>query len=75
MKKIILIGASGFVGNALLMEALRREIQVIAIGRDASKIKVVSPNLKVIEADISKKGILQDLDQGVDTIISTYNPG
>lgn len=75
MKKIILIGASGFVGNALLMEALRREIQVIAIGRDASKIKVVNPNLKVIEADISKKGILQDLAQGVDTIISAYNPG
>lgn len=75
MKKIILIGASGFVGGALLKEALNREIQVTAIVRDASKIKETNPNLKILEADISEKGVLQRLAQGTDTIISAYNPG
>ena len=33
MKKVVLIGASGFVGSAILNEALNREIQVTAVVR------------------------------------------
>ena len=75
MKKIVLIGASGFVGSALLREALGRNITVTALVRDASKIKTVHPNLKVVEADLAQKGTLEQLAQGTQTIISAYNPG
>ena len=37
MKKVVLIGASGFVGSAILNEALNREIQVTAVVRHSGE--------------------------------------
>ena len=45
MKKVVLIGASGFVGSAILNEALNREIQVTAVVRHPEKIKIQNENL------------------------------
>ena len=39
VKKIVLIGASGFVGSALLNEALNRDLEVTAVVRHPEKIK------------------------------------
>jgi len=75
MKKIILIGASGFVGSALLDEALNRGIQVTAIVRNPEKVKITNTNLKVVKADVSVNNTLSELSKGVDAVISTYNPG
>ena len=40
VKKIVLIGASGFVGSALLNEALNRGFEVTAVVRLPEKIKI-----------------------------------
>ena len=45
VKKIVLIGASGFVGSALLNEALNRGFEVTAVVRHPEKIKPMSPRL------------------------------
>ena len=51
MKKVVLIGASGFVGSAILNEALNREIQVTAVVRHPEKIKIQNENLIIKKAD------------------------
>lgn len=75
MKKIILIGASGFVGSAILNEALNRGLRVTAIVRNPDKIKLSHPNLKVVKGDITDITALADILKGVDGVISAYNPG
>ena len=43
-ERIVLIGASGFVGSALLEEALNRGPQVTAVVRNPAKLTITSPN-------------------------------
>jgi uncharacterized protein len=75
MKKIVLIGASGFVGSAILNEALTRDHQVIAVVRHPEKIKTVHKNLQVKQGDVSSAKTVADLCNGADAVISAYNPG
>ena len=51
MKNVILIGASGFVGSAILNEALYRGHKVTAISPNPEKITVSNPNLTVVKGD------------------------
>lgn len=75
MKKTALIGASGFVGSAILNELLNRGYQVEALVRNPEKITVENPNLTVKKVDVSDvKALAADL-KGYDTAISAYNPG
>lgn len=75
MKRILLIGASGFVGTAILNEALDRGHQVMAVVRHPEKIKTVHKNLEVKQGDVSSAKTVTDLCKGVDAVISAYNPG
>ena len=45
MKKIVIIGATGYVGSAILKEALGRGHQVKVIVRNPSKLILTHPNL------------------------------
>lgn len=75
MKNVALIGASGFVGNAILHELLTRGHKVTAIVRNPQKIDVENPNLAVIKADVSDTNGLISACKGKDAVISAYNPG
>lgn len=75
MKKVALIGASGFVGNAILNELLNRGHHVTAVVRDTAKMKVNSPNLKVEEIDVENTPAIIEALKGKDAVISAYNPG
>jgi len=75
MKKIALIGASGFIGSAILHEALSRGIKVTAIVRNTDKIKVINENLTVKKGDIFDTKGLSKLLKNSDAVISAYNPG
>ena len=72
---IILIGASGFVGKALLNEALSRSHKVTAVIRDPSKITLIHNNLTVVKSDVSDTEALISIAKGKDAVISAYNPG
>ena len=54
MKNVVLIGASGFVGNALLNELLDRGHQVTAIVRNAQKITRKHDRLSVLAMDVEE---------------------
>ena len=73
--KIALIGATGFVGSAVLNEALNRGHKVTAIARDTSKIAVKNDNLTVVIADVYDTEALVKVLTGHDAIVNTFNAG
>ena len=75
VKKVVLIGASGFVGSAILNEALNRDIEVTAVVRHPEKIKIENENLKVVKADVSSLNEVAEVCKGADAVISAFNPG
>lgn len=75
MKNIVLIGASGFVGSALLKEALNRDIHVTAVVRNPEKIKISAENLTLVAADVNNEAQMAEIIRGKDAVISAYNPG
>lgn len=75
MENVILIGASGFVGSAILNEALSRGHRVMAVVLHPEKISTIHPNLTVVQADATDPDTLAKLAEGKDAVISAYNPG
>jgi uncharacterized protein len=72
--KIALIGATGFVGSALLQEALRRGHEVTAIVRHPEKLP---PHQKLcaVKGDVYDGDAVARLAAGHDAVISAFNPG
>jgi len=75
MKNVILIGASGFVGTAILNELLNRGHKVTAVVRHPEKIFTRNINLSIEKADVSSAETVAELSKGFDAVISAYNPG
>lgn len=75
MKEIVIIGASGFVGSAILNEALNRGYKVKAVVRSCEKITLKNDNLTVVSADVSSEKVVADVCKGAESVISAYNPG
>jgi uncharacterized protein len=75
MKKVALIGASGFIGSQLVKELLNRGYQVTAIVRSVNKINNDDNNLKVVSADVFDTDKLVEVLKNNDAVISAYNPG
>ncbi len=75
MKKIALIGASGFIGSRLLKEALSRGHHVTGICRHPEKISISHPDLKGEKGDVSLIETIPALAGDADVVVSAYNPG
>lgn len=73
--KLALIGATGFVGSAILKEALDRGHQVKAIVRNPGALEISNSNLSVVQGDVMDTDHLSKLLSGSDAILSAYNPG
>jgi hypothetical protein len=71
---VTLLGATGFVGSALLNEALDRGHTVEAIVRHPEKL-VKRPGLAAKAGDIYDTTSLAKLIKGHDALISAFNPG
>ncbi len=72
--KIALIGATGFVGSAVLKELLVRGHEVRALVRDSAKL-ASQPGLQTVKADVTDASAVAESVRGVDAVISAYNPG
>ena len=72
--KVALIGASGFVGNAILKELLQRGHQVTAIVRNPEKITPLE-NVTVVSANVLNETEVSNALVGHDAVISAYNAG
>lgn len=72
--KIALIGATGFVGSAVLQELLARGHQVTALVRHPEKLPS-HPGLHAIQADVRDSARLQAALAGSEAVISAFNAG
>ncbi|WP_291906435.1 NAD(P)-dependent oxidoreductase [Chitinophaga sp. CB10] len=75
MANIVIIGGSGFVGSALVKEALSRGHQVKTVVRNPEKINIKDDRLEAVHGDIQNPGIVSDAVKGAEAVISAYNPG
>lgn len=70
MKKVILTGATGFVGNAVLKELIKNNIYVIAVSRSENPKNIPDSSLvRYISCDLSRMETLEDkiTDRDIDT--------
>ena len=69
--KVLLAGATGYLGRYITQELLSRNLETKIIVRDKHKVKFDAPNLEIIEAELTKPETLDHLFNGVDVVIST----
>jgi putative NADH-flavin reductase len=74
MKKVAVIGATGFVGTQVVKELVNRGYEVEAIVRDASKVE---QNEKVTakSVDVNNVEALAESLKGNEAVISAFNAG
>ena len=72
--KLALIGATGFVGSALLEEALNRGHQVTALVRHPEKLPT-HERLSALRADVRDVAALTEQLRGHGAVLSAFNPG
>lgn len=74
MANVLLIGATGFVGSAVLNELVSRGHKVTAVARNVDKV-AKSELVDVVKEDVANVDAIAKLAEGKDAIISAYNPG
>lgn len=74
MKKVAVIGATGFVGSHVVKELESRGYSVKAIARNVSKIEAGN-TVSAVEADVNNVDDLAEKLKGNDAVISTFNAG
>jgi len=72
--KVVLLGASGFVGSAILKEALDRGHQVTAVVRNQGQLNSTQ-QLKIQITNVYDSAALAAAIVGHDALISAFNPG
>ena len=73
-KEVLLIGATGFVGSAILNELLNRGHKVTAVVRDPAKLEGKA-GVTAVKEDVANVDAIAALAKGKDAVISAYNPG
>ena len=72
--KVALIGASGFVGTAILNELVQRGHQVTAIVRNPDKVKQTAL-VSAVKANALNADEVAAAVKGADAVVSAYNAG
>lgn len=73
MKKVAVIGATGFVGSQVVKELADRGYDVVAIARDSSRVQQ-GEHIQPVSLDVSDER-LTDVLTGADAVISAFNAG
>jgi putative NADH-flavin reductase len=75
MKSIVLLGATGMIGQRILAEALSRGHQVTAVTRETSRTGEHRQNLDYRVGDIFKPETIAAAAVDHDLVVSAYGPG
>ena len=71
--KIAVIGATGYVGNAVVQELAGRGHEVTAFARNTDKV-FQAQNVAAVSADVNAADFADKL-AGFDAVVSAFNPG
>ena len=74
MANVLLIGATGFVGSAVLNELVSRGNKVTTVVRNIEKL-AKNDLVNAVKEDVANVDAIAKLAEGKDAIISAYNPG
>lgn len=75
MKKVVLIGATGYVGSEILKELLSRGYEVTAVARSVDKIGIKDSKLKTVAANVTDTKAMINIIAGHDAVVSAFNAG
>lgn len=73
--KIILFGATGYSGRAILAEALQQGYEVTVLVRNASKIQSQHPNLTIVEGDVLDESVVASVLKHQEVVIQCLGIG
>lgn len=72
MNKVIITGATGFIGKYLVKELVKQEVEIIAVVRENSRniLEIASLPIKIIKCNISDYRLLPELitDRDIDAV-------
>jgi uncharacterized protein len=71
--KIVIIGATGMIGQRIMGEALERGHQVTAVARDCSMLPTTLANLTLHSFDTADPALVKFLASGHDVMVSAIN--
>ncbi len=68
--KVLVAGATGYLGGYILKELAARSISFKAIARSPQKLKDLNPD-QIIQAEVTRPETLKGICEGMDVVIST----
>lgn len=73
--KIVVFGATGIVGKAVVDEALRKGHEVTVLTRDVRKVTTRHEHLHVVEGNVADKNVVSAVLKGKEAVIQTLGIG
>ena len=73
--KIVIFGATGFSGKAILKETLSQQHQVTVLVRNKSAIQIQDKNLKIVEGNVLDKHTVAEVLKNSDAVIQCLGVG
>lgn len=70
-KKILVAGATGYLGKYITQTLIEEGYDTSAIVRDKKRLDIDAQNLTILEAEVTQPTTLTDLMKGIDVVIST----
>lgn len=68
MKKVLITGATGYIGGALLNGLLKDGYSVQALIRDSGKGALLPPEVRLFKGDLFETGVLEQAMRGVEEV-------
>ncbi|MGQ1891946.1 SDR family oxidoreductase [Thermophagus sp. OGC60D27] len=69
--KILVAGATGYLGQFITQELIKRDYETTIVVRKKEKVNLNAPNLEIVEAQVTQPETLAGICNGVDIVIST----
>ena len=73
--KIVVFGATGIVGKAVVNEALKKGHEVTVLTRDARKVTTRHEHLHIVEGNVADKNVVRTVLKGQEAVIQTLGIG
>jgi putative NADH-flavin reductase len=73
--KVVVFGATGFVGNAILKEALAKNHQVTILVRNKSSVSINDKKLTIIEGNVMDRKKVSEVLENQDAVIQCLGAG